>query len=176
MEVSLRLFRAGGIDHIMSVVSSSVLSQFGCVVTLRQAASCCQCSLCANGSSSRYHGGLGVLHWCFYSVVLILVLCVTVSDVQGSAFSAAKKKKKSMTLPRGGVEAQRTSLCNLFKGNGANGLYIFKKKVSGAVCARTKRNKKQDGEFSTLNAKQNVNSSVIFYCFVLRVLVVDFTS
>lgn len=94
MEVSLRLFRAGGIDHIMSVVSSSVLSQFGCVVTLRQAASCCQCSLCANGSSSRYHGGLGVLHWCFYSVVLILVLCVTVSDVQGSAFSAAKKKKK----------------------------------------------------------------------------------
>lgn len=84
----------GGIDHIMSVVWSSVLSQFGCVVTLRQAASCCKCSLCTKGSSRRYHGGLGVLHWCFYSVVLILVLCVTVSDVQGSAFWAAKKKKE----------------------------------------------------------------------------------
>lgn len=38
------------------------------------------------------------------------------------------------------------------------------------------RKKMQDGEFSTLSAKQNVNSYVIFYCFVLRVLVVDFTS
>lgn len=55
------------------------------------------------------HVGLAFLHWRFYSTVLILVWCVTVSDARSyylELLNEIKKGEESMALTRGGVEAQ----------------------------------------------------------------------
>lgn len=116
----------GEIGRTMSVVSNSVLSQFWCVVVgaLRRTVLFCRCFLCTKQSLSSYHRGLGVF------ALVFLFRCSHSSAVRYCEWRARlryraarrNKEKESMALTRGGVEAQWTSLCNLFKGNGANGL------------------------------------------------------
>lgn len=119
------------LDDNLSVVSNSVLSQLWCVVVgaLRRTVFFLILSTLPVHKTKLEqlpsHVGLAFLHWRFCSTVLILVWCVTVSDARSyylELLNEIKKGEESMALTRGGVEAQWTSLCNLFKGNGANGL------------------------------------------------------